>query len=39
LVDGERFAVVKPRREAEAQFADERIPAWLDPVRAEAGAG
>jgi diaminopimelate decarboxylase len=29
LVDGDRFAVVKPRREAEAQFADERVPAWL----------
>jgi diaminopimelate decarboxylase len=29
LVDGDRFAVVKPRREAKAQFADERVPAWL----------
>jgi diaminopimelate decarboxylase len=32
LVDGGRFAVVKPRREAEAQLADERIPVWLAGV-------
>jgi diaminopimelate decarboxylase len=30
LVDGERWAVIKPRREAEAQFADETIPGWLE---------
>lgn len=29
LVDGARWAVVKPRRDAEAQFADEVIPDWL----------
>jgi diaminopimelate decarboxylase len=34
LVDGCRFAVVKPRREAEEQFADERIPEWLGAVPA-----
>ncbi|HEX8374750.1 MAG TPA: diaminopimelate decarboxylase [Geminicoccaceae bacterium] len=34
LVDGDRFAVVKPRREAEEQFADERIPEWLGAVPA-----
>jgi diaminopimelate decarboxylase len=31
LVDGARWAVIKPRREAEAQFADEVIPGWLRP--------
>ena len=30
LVDGERFAVIKPSRDAERQFADERIPDWLE---------
>jgi diaminopimelate decarboxylase len=29
LVDGERFAVIKPRLGAEEQFAHERIPGWL----------
>jgi diaminopimelate decarboxylase len=29
LVDGGRFAVIKPRLFAEEQFAHERIPAWL----------
>jgi diaminopimelate decarboxylase len=29
LVDGGRWAVVKPRREPEAQFADEVMPDWL----------
>jgi diaminopimelate decarboxylase len=29
LVDGERFAVVRPRLTAEEQFAHERIPGWL----------
>jgi diaminopimelate decarboxylase len=31
LVDGARWAVIKPRREPEAQLADEQMPAWLDP--------
>ncbi len=39
LVDGGRFAVVKPRREAPAQFADERIPDWLGPATPAAAAG
>jgi diaminopimelate decarboxylase len=30
LVDGNRFAVIKPRTEARQQFADEIIPGWLD---------
>jgi diaminopimelate decarboxylase len=30
LVDGDRFAVIKPRREPAAQLADDRIPGWLD---------
>lgn len=30
LVDGDRFAVIKPSRPPELQFADERIPDWLD---------
>lgn len=30
LVDGERHAVVRPRRTPEEQLAGERIPAWLD---------
>lgn len=30
LVDGDRFAVIKPRREPAAQLADDRIPAWLE---------
>jgi diaminopimelate decarboxylase len=29
LVDGARFAVIKPRLVAEEQFAHERIPGWL----------
>lgn len=29
LVDGGRFAVVRPARAPESQFADERIPDWL----------
>jgi diaminopimelate decarboxylase len=31
LVDGVRWAVIRPRREPEAQFADEQVPAWLRP--------
>lgn len=29
LVDGERFAVIKPHREPARQFADDHVPAWL----------
>jgi diaminopimelate decarboxylase len=29
LVDGGRFAVIRPSRDIECQFADERIPDWL----------
>jgi diaminopimelate decarboxylase len=29
LVEGTRFAVVKPRIEPAAGFADERLPPWL----------
>lgn len=29
LVDGGRWAVIRPRREPVAQFGDERIPGWL----------
>jgi len=29
LVDGARWAVIKPRRTAEEQFRDERIPDWI----------
>lgn len=32
LVEGERWAVVKPRREPEQQFADEVVPDWLESV-------
>ncbi len=32
LVDGRRYAVIKPRRDATAQFADEVVPAWLEDV-------
>jgi diaminopimelate decarboxylase len=34
LVDGERWAVVKPRREPEQQLADEVVPGWLGAVPA-----
>ncbi|HMR31605.1 MAG TPA: diaminopimelate decarboxylase [Geminicoccaceae bacterium] len=34
LVEGKRWAVVKPRREPEQQFADEVVPEWLEPVPA-----
>lgn len=30
LVDGDQFAVIKPGRQAEEQYADERIPDWLN---------
>jgi diaminopimelate decarboxylase len=39
LVDGDRFAVVKPRAAPEQQFADERIPAWLGPAVGATGTG
>lgn len=39
LVDGERFAVIKPRRMPEQQFADEPIPAWLQPPDAVRAGG
>ena len=39
LVQGSDFAVVKPRIEAEARFADEAIPSWLAPERAEGAGG
>ena len=32
LVDGERRAVIRPSRDIEAQLAEERIPAWLEPA-------
>jgi diaminopimelate decarboxylase len=31
LVDGQRYAVIKPRIEPAARFADERLPPWLAP--------
>ena len=38
MVEGTRFAVVKPRIEPATRFADERLPAWLSPVALERGA-
>ena len=38
MVEGTRFAVVKPRIEPAARFADERLPAWLTPAVLERGA-
>ncbi|MCB9943797.1 MAG: diaminopimelate decarboxylase [Geminicoccaceae bacterium] len=38
LVDGERWALVKPHRHAEEQFADESIPGWLEEDRGIATA-
>ena len=32
LVDGDRWAVVKPGQPPAAQFADETMPPWLEPV-------
>jgi diaminopimelate decarboxylase len=37
LVEGGRWAVIKPRREAEAQFADEAIPDWLNAPELRSG--
>jgi diaminopimelate decarboxylase len=38
MVEGPEFAVVKPRMEPAAGFADERLPAWLTTTAAERGA-
>ena len=38
LVDGARYAVVKPRIEPAARFADESLPPWLAPPARERGA-
>ena len=38
MVDGVRYAVVKPRIEPAARFADERLPPWLLPSAVERGA-
>jgi diaminopimelate decarboxylase len=37
LVDGSRWALIRPRRAPAAQFADEVIPAWLDAGLGSAG--
>jgi diaminopimelate decarboxylase len=38
MVEGSEFAVVKPRIEPAAGFADERLPAWLTTTVLERGA-
>jgi diaminopimelate decarboxylase len=38
LVDGGRWAVIKPRIETAAQFADEALPRWLTTRRLDRGA-
>ena len=38
LVDGARYAVVKPRIEPAARLADESLPPWLAPPALERGA-
>ena len=38
MVEGSRFAVVKPRIEPAAGFADERLPPWLTATVLERGA-
>jgi diaminopimelate decarboxylase len=38
MVEGTNFAVVKPRVEPAARFADERLPAWLTATVLERGA-
>jgi diaminopimelate decarboxylase len=38
LVDGGRWAVIKPRIETAAQFADEALPTWLTTRRPDRGA-
>jgi diaminopimelate decarboxylase len=37
LVDGDRFAVVKPRIEPAERFSHERLPDWLDDASLERG--
>jgi diaminopimelate decarboxylase len=39
MVEGSEFAVVKPRIEPAAGFADERLPAWLTTVLERGAAG
>ena len=39
MVEGTAFAVVKPRIEPAASFADERLPAWLTTVLEREAAG
>jgi len=39
LVDGRRHAVVKPRIEPAARFADERLPPWLTSPAQRAAVG
>jgi diaminopimelate decarboxylase len=39
LVEGGRFAVIRPGTTAEQQFADERIPDWLGPTVRTTGTG
>jgi diaminopimelate decarboxylase len=39
MVEGSEFAVVKPRIEPAAGFADERLPAWLTTVVERGAAG
>ena len=38
MVEGTQFAVVKPRIEPAARFADERLPPWLTTTVLERGA-
>jgi diaminopimelate decarboxylase len=38
LVDGGRWAVIKPRIESTAQYADETLPTWLTTRRLDRGA-
>jgi hypothetical protein len=38
MVEGAQFAVVKPRIEPAARFADESIPPWLTTAVVERGA-
>ena len=38
LVDGARYAVVKPRIEPASRFADESLPPWLGPPARQRGA-
>jgi diaminopimelate decarboxylase len=38
LVDGSRYAIIKPRVEPAERFADERLPPWLPSPASERGA-